>query len=143
MNVRLWDGIVKHSAGSGLCKFPLPTHCRAFHLQFLPLSSESLSPPRSLVHSGRFSYLLKLPVSILSAGPQGFNPLTPTQCLIMFPFSPSCPLSHPGLSLSLVPPIIAPFTLPSGIKSSSLGLLGLLTSLSSMDYILGILYLFG
>jgi hypothetical protein len=61
----------------------------------------------------------------------------------MFPFSPSCPLSHPGLSLSLVPPIIAPFTLPSGIKSSSLGLLGLLTSLSSMDYILGILYLFG
>jgi hypothetical protein len=27
-------------------------HCRAFHLRSLPLSSESLSPPMSLVHSG-------------------------------------------------------------------------------------------
>jgi hypothetical protein len=40
---------------------------------------ESLSPARSLVHSGESlphtSYLLRLPVSILSAGPQGFSPL--------------------------------------------------------------------
>jgi hypothetical protein len=32
------------------------SHCRAFHLRFLPLSPESLPPPRSLVHSRRSPY---------------------------------------------------------------------------------------
>jgi hypothetical protein len=55
------------------------------------VSPESLSPPRSLVHEGGglqgvgvegegggvfppTSYFLRLPVYILSAGPQGFSP---------------------------------------------------------------------
>ena len=40
------------SAKDGLYKFPLPTIGRAFHLKSLLLSSESFSPPRSLLHSG-------------------------------------------------------------------------------------------
>jgi hypothetical protein len=39
----LWD--------DGLYKFPLP-RCRVFHLRSLPVSPESLSLPRTLVHSG-------------------------------------------------------------------------------------------
>ena len=49
-------------------------------------------------------------------------------------------LAHPSLSL---PPVIAFFSLPSGIEASSLGPFGLLTFLSSVDCILGILYFFG
>jgi hypothetical protein len=42
------------------------------------LSPESLLPPRSLVNSGgSFSFLQGLPVSILSADPQGFSPFPP------------------------------------------------------------------
>ena len=35
-------------------------HCRAFHLRSLPLSPESLSPPRSVVYSRGFSNLLHI-----------------------------------------------------------------------------------
>jgi hypothetical protein len=55
--------------GCGLYKFPLPTI-----KHFIPLSPESLSPPRSLLYSGPTCYLLRLPISILSIGPQHFSP---------------------------------------------------------------------
>ena len=56
------------------------SYCQAFHLRSLPLIPESLSPPRSLVHSGESpltpstSYLLRLPVFTVFPGPRGFNP---------------------------------------------------------------------
>jgi hypothetical protein len=74
--------------------FPSP-YCWAFHLSSLPLIPESLSPPSSLVHSGGSpptSYLPRLPVFILSVGPQDFSPFfhpVPDQV----PLSPSLP--HP------------------------------------------------
>jgi hypothetical protein len=64
------------------------------------------------------SYLPKLPASILSAGLQGFTPVRPTQYLIMLSPSPPSLLSYPGLSLSLPPPVIAFFSLPSEIEKS-------------------------
>jgi hypothetical protein len=84
-----------------------PYSC-TFHLRSLLLSPESLSTPRSLVHSGGTpnSYLPMLPVSILPAGPQVFSsfsspstssgsPLLPTQ----FP-SPLSPSPRRSLPLS-------------------------------------------
>lgn len=55
--------------GGRHCKFPLPT------LRSLPLSSESLLSPRSLVHSkgSPTSYFPRLPVSILSAVSRGLK----------------------------------------------------------------------
>jgi hypothetical protein len=63
------------------------------------------------------------------------------QYLIMFAPSSALPtpLSHPVPSLFL---LSAFFSLPSGIETSSLGPFDLLTSLSSVDCILGILYFF-
>ena len=57
-------------------------HCRAFHLQSLPLSRECLSPHRSLVHfrgggPPLTSYLPKLYISICSAYPWGFTSGSP------------------------------------------------------------------
>ena len=54
------------STGGGLYKFPLPTvkhfvqasHCRVLHQSSLPLSPESLPPPRSPVHSKASSHFL-------------------------------------------------------------------------------------
>jgi hypothetical protein len=91
-------------AGGRFYKFPLPTVI-SFHLRSLPLSPESLPPPRSLVHSGLppTSFPLSLPVSMLSAGPQGFSP---------FPSSNNksdCPL-----------PPIPPHTFPSSLPPSPL-----------------------
>jgi hypothetical protein len=53
----LWDGNTKPSLDAlSFCwrwVLQVPSlQCRAFHLRFLSLSSESLSPPRSLLHSG-------------------------------------------------------------------------------------------
>ena len=92
---------------------PTP-HCRAFHLRYLHLSPESLSPPRSLVHSGGTPppslgdclfpfFLLALRASGLFTH------------LIMFLSSSS--LSHPSLSLPS-PLVIAFFSLPSRIGTS-------------------------
>jgi hypothetical protein len=53
-------------------------HYRACHLRSLLLSPERLSPPRSLVCSGGTPNLQRLPVSILSAGLQGFSHFPPT-----------------------------------------------------------------
>jgi hypothetical protein len=118
------------------------THCWAFHLRSFPLNSGNLSPLRGLVHSrgSPTSYLLRLTVSIHSAGPQGFIPVSPTKPdhVPLFP------------SLSPFPPRSLPhsvthdyFLLPSKrTEASSLGPFILLTFLSSTDCILVILYYF-
>ena len=122
-------------AGGGLYKFPL--YCPTFHLRSHSLSPESLSPPRSLVHYG--DYLPRLPVAILSAGPQGFSPFPSHNTRSG---SPLASHPHPFTVLSQAPPsqlVIAFFSLPSGTEASSLGPFSLLTFLSSVDCILGIL----
>ena len=74
-------------------------YCRAFHLGSLPLSPESLSPPRSVVYSRGFSNLLHIKDACFhsfcwSSALQSFSP--PPQYLIMFLSSSPCLLSHPG-----------------------------------------------
>jgi len=88
------------------------------------------------------SYLLSLPVSILTAVPQNFSLLLP---------SPNIWYSSPQCSLiSQVPPslytphtMIDSFFLPSGIKASSLDKFYLITFLSLVDCTLLSLYDFG
>jgi hypothetical protein len=68
-----------------------------------------------------------------------FSPVPPTQYLIMFPSDPPCPLSHTRPSLS--PPLLWFISsIPSGIQATSIRPLCLLTFLSSILFILGILY---
>lgn len=82
---------------SGLYKFSLPS------LGISSLTPESLSPPRSLVYSRRppISYLPRLPVFFLSAGPPGFSPVLPPPILDhLSPFSFLSPFPHRFLPLS-------------------------------------------
>jgi hypothetical protein len=58
------------------------------------------------------------------------------------PFPPPRPLSLTCPSLPPSPLMIAFFSLPSGTEASSLGHFSLLTFMSSVDYILNILYFF-
>jgi hypothetical protein len=60
----------------------------------------------------------------------------------MFPFS-SAPTPHLSYPLSSLPLPYGFFSLPSGIDTSSLEPYGLLTFLSSVECILGILFFFG
>jgi hypothetical protein len=86
-------------------------------------------------------YFLRLPVSILSAGPQVFSPfLSPNiRSGSNAPFSPVYFPSQvpPSLPPSLPPSpfVIAFFSLPSGTEASSLGHFSLLTFLSSVNCI--------
>ena len=81
------------------------------------------------------SYFLRLPVYILSAGPQGFSPfLSPNT---RFPSPHNLPQVLPTL------PTCECFLLsPSGTEASSLGHFSLLSFLSSVDSVLAILYIF-
>jgi hypothetical protein len=118
-------------------------YCRAFHLRSLPLSSEHLSPSRSLVHSRGSHHLLPPKVACF------YFFLLAFRALLLFlppipdhaPLSPPCPLSYPGPSFPL-PPVIAFFFLPSQIEASSLWPFSFLTFLSFMNCILSILYFF-
>jgi hypothetical protein len=132
--------------GSGLYKFPLPTGISS---KVLPLSPDSLSPPRSLVGLGGVgvpptSYLPRLPVYIF------FLLALRASVLVLFPHSipdqvplspPTFPhpylLSLPGPSLLPSPLVIAFFSFPRGTEVSSLGPFSLLTFLSFVDCILG------
>ena len=116
-----------------------------------PLSPESLSPPRSLVHSGMslqppifrdclfLFFLLALRDSVLFLHPipdQVPSPLPPLP-------SPPPPTSTFPRRFLLPSPLVIDFiSLPSGTESSSLGPFNLLIFLSFVDCILGILYLF-
>jgi len=73
------------STGGELYNFPLPTVGHSSKAP--PLSSENLSPSRSL-------YLPRLPIfSHLFVGPQGFSPVSFHQYLIVFSSSVPCPIS--------------------------------------------------
>ena len=73
-------------------------HCRAFHLRSF-LSFESWKSLTSQV-SGRFSYLPRLSVSVLSTGPQSFSPFPPPNTPTPPP-SPFPPRSFPLSSLMI------------------------------------------
>jgi hypothetical protein len=112
-----------------------------FHLRSLPLIPESLSPPRSLVHSGMYPNLLSPQVAccLLALRASALFPHTiPDQV----PVSPHLPPTSTPISLPPSPLLISFFSLPSGAVASSLRHFSLLTFLSSVDYILGILYFF-
>jgi hypothetical protein len=124
-------------------------YCWAFHLRSLPLSPESLSPPRSLVHSQGSpptSYFLRLPAYILSAGPQGFSPFqspcTGSDSPLHLRPLPHHPSTFSPRSLPPFPLVIDFFSHLNGVEVSSLGYLTLLTFLSSAEYIMDILYFF-
>jgi hypothetical protein len=123
------------------------SYCQAFYLRSHPLIPESLLPPRSLVHSGgspQAPYFLWLPVSILSAGPQRFSPFPSpnTRSGSPLPPPPHAPFTFSSRSHPPSPLVIAFFSLPSGTEASSLEHFSFFTFLSSVDCILGILYLF-
>ena len=88
-------------------KVPSP-HYRAIHIGSLPLSPESLSPPRSLVHSRG-----------ADQPPRGFNPF-PSPNTRSGPPSPP-PSTFPPRSLPPSSLVVAFFFLPSGTETSSLG----------------------
>jgi hypothetical protein len=89
-------------AGGGLYKFPLPTV--SISSKVPPLSPESLSLPRSLVHYGGspqppISCGCLFPFFLLALRASGLFPhLIPDQVPLFPPLSP-CPLSLPGSSL--------------------------------------------
>ena len=102
----LWDG---HP------NFPLDVLSlhwrRTLQVGSLPLNPEILSPPRSLVHSRRFSHLLPNKVFCFhsfcwSSVLQSCSP--PPQYLIMFLSSCPCPLFHPSASFPLPVVIFEP-----------------------------------
>jgi hypothetical protein len=88
------------------------------------------------------SSFLRLPVYTC---PQGFSPFPSpnTRSGSSLPPTPSTTLSpstFPPRSLPPFPLVIAFFSLPSGTEVSSLGHFGLLSFLSSVDYILSVLH---
>jgi hypothetical protein len=107
------------------------------------ISSKSLSPPRSLVHSGGFPQLptsrdCMFPFFMLA---HRASVLFPTQYQMRFSSSNSpTPVHFP----SRVPPSLPTCDcfLPSGTEASSLGYFNLLTVLSSVDCILGCVYIY-
>ena len=115
----------------------LSLHWTALYPRSLPLSPGSLSPPRSLEHVRwtSIAYLLRLSISIFSTGPQGFSPPPiPHNVWSCFPF-PSLSLL-PLRSLPPSSPMTAFFSLPSGIETSSLGTLNLLTLFRHLHFII-------
>jgi hypothetical protein len=100
-------------------------HCRAFHLMSLPLSPESVSLPRSLVHSRGSLNLLPHKVASFNSfcWPSGLQSGSP-QYLIMFPSSPVAFSTR--VSPNLPPSVIDFFSFPSGNEAPSLGPFGTL-----------------
>ena len=84
-------------------------------------------------------YFLRLPVSILSAGPQGFSPfpLPNTRSGSLYPQLPPTPSTFPHKSLPPSPLVIAFFFLPSGTEASSLGHFSMLSLLNSQPQEIG------
>jgi hypothetical protein len=91
------------------------------------------------------SYLLSLPASILSDGPQGFSPFPSPSSTSGFPlpyFFPPALFTFSPRPLSPSQLVIAFFSLPRRIAAFLLGFFSLLTFLTLVDCILGILYFF-
>jgi hypothetical protein len=98
--------------------------CQAFHQRSLPVSSGSLSPPRSLVHSGGIPPNLLFPeVACFHSfcRPSGLQYFSLTQYQIRFPPLPIHLPSQVPPSLPPSPFMIAFFSLPSGTEASLLG----------------------
>ena len=109
----------------------------AFHLRFLPLSPESLLPPRSLVHSGG------CPQPPISQGCLFPFFLLALRASVLFPYPiPDQVSLTPTPSHPLSPLVNAFFSIANGIETSSLKPFCLLIFLSSMDCILAILYFY-
>jgi hypothetical protein len=97
---------------------PFPQY-RAFHLSSLPLSPESLSPPRSLVRYGGSPNFLPSEFacfhsSCWSSGLQSFPPPNTRSC------SPMPTSLLPLMSLSSSPLVVAFFFLPNWTEASQL-----------------------
>jgi hypothetical protein len=121
-------------------------HCRAFHLRSLSLRPESLSPPRSLLHSRGAPNLQPPNVACFHSfcWPSGISVLfsqpTPDHVsLFILPPKPPFPLT--SLPLPII--VVAFLFLSSGTEVSSLGPFSLLKFLSSVGCILGIWHFFG
>jgi hypothetical protein len=136
------------SCWSWALQLPFP-YCWTFHLRSFPLSPESFSPPRFLVHSGSSP---KPPTSRVCLFPFVLLALR-TSVLFCHPIPDLVPffsLPHPcsdqsiflPRSLPLYPRVIAFFSLLNGTETSSFGHFSLLNFLSSVNSILGILYFF-
>jgi hypothetical protein len=96
------------------------------------MSPQSLSPPRSLMHSEGSPSLLFLEVACFHSfcWPSGLQPFSLTQYQIIFPATflfPPTPSTFPPKSLPPSPLVIAFFSLPSGTEVFSLGLFSLLS----------------
>ena len=126
-----------------LCTGVPSPHCWSFHLKSFPLSSESLSLLRSLVHSRGSSYLLPPEVACFHSfcWPSGETPFSyPWNTWSCSPFPlPFFSPTHVPLPL---PPVIAVFSLPSGTEAFSLEPF-CLVFFSTVECILGILYFVG
>ena len=117
------------------------SHCWEFYLRSLPFSPESLSSPRSLVISRGSLHLPPpwgciFPLILLAPMSSFLSPHLHIWSCFPFPLTCPSPTQIPSFPL---PPVIIFFSLSSGIEASSLGPFCLLTFLSSVDCILGIL----
>ena len=127
-----WQTPISLYALSFYWRWPLQVtspHCGAFHLRSLLLNTESLSPPRSLLHSGSTP-----PPPRLHSEDAWFHSFCWPSVPSPYPLPDHVPLfpslsTFPPRSLppSIPSPVIAFFSLPSGIKASSLGPFSLLT----------------
>ena len=128
------------STVSWFYKFPLPSVGHFISdVSLWVLRFSHLSGSWYILEGPSTSHLMRLYISIHSAGPWGFTTGSPQQYLIIFPLSPapSLPIFH------LVPSVFLPsgfFSIASSIKASSLWPYSLLTFLSSVNCTLGMLY---
>ena len=124
--------------------YPVSSHYRAFHLRSLPLSPESLSPPRSLVHSEGPHNPPPPEVACIHSfcWSSGLHSFSRTQCQIMLHLLTLPPSNFPPRSFHFSHLLIAFFFFPSGTEVSSLRLFSLLTFWSSLDCNLGSPWIF-
>lgn len=120
------------SPGACLYKLILP-HSRVFHVRSLPLSSESFSPPRSVVHSGRSPNSLQPEVACFNS----FSWNTGLQSFSEHNIRSSCPPISFSSFFPPAPTVIAFFSLLSELSSFDSS--SLLNFLSFLDCILDIL----
>ena len=120
-------------------------YCQAFHQRSLPIIPRSLSPSRSLVHSGGSLQSLippgcLFPFLLLVLRSSVFFPHQIPDQVPLFPQLPMFTVHFLSQIPPSLPTVTAFFSFPSGTAVSSLRHFTL-TFLSSVDCIFGILYL--
>jgi hypothetical protein len=116
------------SAGGGLYKFTLPTGISSKVPPFEFWESLTSQISDAFWRFPLTCSFLKLPVSILSAGPQGFSPFPSLNTRSGSPpHIPPTPSTFPPRFLPLSLLVIAFFSLPSGTEASSLANFSLLS----------------